>query len=344
MRMQLPVIAISLRHLALPVLLAATLIPGAPAAPKLKLGTLTPAGTSYHSALMEMGAAWRKESGGTVDLTIFAGGRLGGEAEMVGLMKVNSLQAALLTAVGLSEIEPAVAALQNIPMVFRSFDEVDFVAEKLRSRLEERLAAKGFVVLFWSDAGWGRLFSNRPVLHPDDMRKLKLFTWSGCPEEVGVYKSAGFNAVPLETVDIVPSLQTRLIDAVPAPPFFAMVSQIDTRAPYMLDLNWAPLVGALVVRAETWNRIPSATRTALLASAAAAGRQIKAISRREMDEAVAAMEKRGLHVTKVTPEVESEWRQVAEAVYPGIRGSIVPADIFDQTLQILAEYRAGRKP
>jgi TRAP-type C4-dicarboxylate transport system substrate-binding protein len=228
-------------------------------------------------------------------------------------------------------------------MGFRNFDEVDYVGEKLRPLLEERLAGKGFVVLFWSDAGWVRFFSNQPVMHPDDMRKLKLFTWSGSPEQVGLYKSAGFNAVPLETVDIVPSLQTKLIDAVPAPPFFAMVSQIDSRAPYMLELNWAPLVGALVVRKETWDKIPAETRARLLTAAATAGREIKAISRREMNESVTAMEKRGLKVTKVTPAVEAEWRALAEAVYPRIRGPIVPAEIFDETLRILAEYRAGQK-
>src|SRR5512142_3052002 len=242
------------------------LIAPAPAAPRIKLGTLAPAGTSYHQSLMAMGEAWRKDSGGAVDLTIFAGGKLGGEAEMVGLMKMNSLQAALLTAVGLSEIEPAVTSLQFIPMVFRDFAEVDYVGDKLRAQLEARIAAKGFVVLFWTDAGWVRFFSNQRVVHPDDLRKLKLFTWAGDPVQVALYKSAGFNAVPLETVDIVPALQTKLIDAVPVPPFYAMVSQIDARAPYMLELNWAPLVGALVVRAETWNRIPAETRGALLAA------------------------------------------------------------------------------
>ncbi len=341
--MQLPVMANPLRRLALPALLAATLVPGAPAAPKLKLGTLAPVGTSYHNTLMAMGEAWRKESAGTVDLNIFAGGRLGGEAEMVGLMKVNSLQVAMLTAVGLSEIEPAVTALQSIPMGFRNLAEVDYVGEKLGPMLEERLAAKGFVVLFWTDAGWVRFFSSRPVLHPDDMRKLKLFTWSGSPEQVALYKSAGFNAVPLETVDIVPSLQRGLIDAVPEPPFFAMVSQIDSRAPYMLELNWAPLVGALVVRKDTWEKIPAGTRAALLAAAATAGREIKAISRREMNASVTAMEKRGLKVTKVTPEVEAEWRACVEAVYPRIRGPIVPAEIFDESLRILAEYRVQKK-
>jgi TRAP-type C4-dicarboxylate transport system substrate-binding protein len=331
------------RRLAAPALLGALLAVGAQAAPKLKVGTLVPAGSSAYKALMTMGEAWRKESAGAVELNIFAGGKLGGEAEMVGLMKVNSLQAALLTVVGLSEIEPAVGGLQLIPMGFRDLNEVDYVGDKLRPLLDQRMAAKGFVVLFWADAGWVRFFSNRRVTHPADMRKLKLFTWSGNPEQVGIYKSAGFDSVPLETVDIVPSLQTGLIDAVPTIPFFAMASQIDSRAPFMLELNWAPLVGAFVVRADTWSRLSVDTRAAMLKVASIAGREIKAISRREMDESVAAMEKRGLTVTRVTPEIEAEWRALAEGVYPKIRGPIVPADIFDETMRVLAEYRAGQK-
>jgi len=322
-------------------LASAALTLRATAASKLKLGTLAPVGTSYHKTLMAMGEAWRKESTGVVDLNVFAGGKLGGEAEMVGLMKVNSLQAAMLTAVGLAEIEPAVTGLQNIPMGFRDLDEVDFVGEKLRPMLEARLAAKGFVVLCWSDAGWVRFFSSKPVVHPDDLKKLKLFTWSGNPAAVEIYKSAGFDAVPLETADIVPSLQTKLIDAVPVPPFFAMAGQVDTRAPHMLELNWAPLVGALVVRKETWDKFPAELRTTLLKSAAEAGREIKAAGRREMDESVAAMVKRGLKVSKVTPEVESEWRQAAETVYPKVRGGLVPPDIFDQTLKLIGEYRSS---
>jgi len=332
----------SLPRLVVATLLAAGLATMLPAAPKLKLGTLAPKGTSYDKSLRVMGDAWRKASNGAVDLNIFPGGTQGGEAEMVGLMQTNSLQAAMLTAVGLAEIETGVTGLQNIPMGFRNLDEVDYVGEKLRPLLEARMAAKGFVVLFWTDAGWVHFFSNQPVTHPDDLRKLKLFTWSGHTAQVDLYKSAGFNAVALETADIVPSLQTRLIDAVPAPPFFAMAGQMDTRAPYMLELNWAPLVGALVIRKETWDKIPAETRAAMLAAAAVAGREIKAAGRREMGESIAAMEKRGLKVTKVTPAIEAEWRAIAEAVYPKVRGTMVPVDIFDEALRLLAEYRAAQ--
>jgi TRAP-type C4-dicarboxylate transport system substrate-binding protein len=310
------------------------------AASRLKLGTLVPVGTSYHKSLMTMAEAWRKDSGGTVNLNIYAGGKLGGEAEMVGLMKLDSLQAALLTTVGLSEIDRGVAGLQNIPMGFRSLEEVDYVGEKLQPMLEKRLEEKGFVVLFWSDAGWIHFFSKKPATTPDEMRKLKMFSWSGFPAQVEIYKSAGFNAVPLETADIVPSLQTGLIEAVPLPPFFAMAGQVDSRASHMLELKWAPIVGALVVRKEPWEKLPGGVREKLMKSAKVAGSEIKAAGRKEMTESVAAMEKRGLKVTKVTPEVEAAWRKAAEAVYPEVRGKLVPEDIFDEATKFISEYRA----
>src|SRR2546421_9817019 len=95
----------------------------------LRLGTLAPAGTSYHKSLKAMGEKWRQASGGAVRLTIFPDGTQGGEADMVGLMQTGNLDAGLLTAVGLSEIELAITALQSMPMSFRSLDEVDYVGE-----------------------------------------------------------------------------------------------------------------------------------------------------------------------------------------------------------------------
>jgi TRAP-type C4-dicarboxylate transport system substrate-binding protein len=307
---------------------------------KVKLATLAPTGSSYHQSLLALRETWKKASNGGVDLIVYADGKLGGEADTVNLMSVKSVQASMLTAVGLAEIELGVAGLQSIPMGFRNLDEVDYVGEKLRPLLQERLEKKGFVVLFWTDAGWVRFFAKKPFATPDEFKKLKLFTWAGNPSQVEIYQSAGFNPVPLETADILPGLQTGLIEAVPAPPIFALAGQMDARAPYMLDLNWAPLVGACVIRKETWDKIPAELHDALFKAAAAAGAEIKANARKESAESVKAMEKRGLKVMKISAEQEAGWRRAAEAIYPKIRGTLVPADVFDQALAAIREYRA----
>jgi TRAP-type C4-dicarboxylate transport system substrate-binding protein len=110
----------------------------------------------------------------------------------------------------------------------------------------------------------------------------------------------------------------------------------------MLDLNWAPLIGACVVRKESWEKVPANLRQKLLESAATAGKEIKESGRTESEKSVRAMAKRGLNVTRMTPELEAEWRRAAEEVYPRIRGKLVPADVFDEVLRFIREYRAAK--
>src|ERR1700712_5524337 len=125
----------------------------------IRLGTILPSGTAQLQALQALGEQWQKASGGLVKLTLYPDGRLGGESEMVKKMRIKQLNACVLSVVGLSEIDPGVGGLQLMPLAFRSWEEVDFVREKLRPRLEEQLRAKGYEVLFWADAGWVRFFS-----------------------------------------------------------------------------------------------------------------------------------------------------------------------------------------
>jgi TRAP-type C4-dicarboxylate transport system substrate-binding protein len=85
-----------------------------------------------------------------------------------------------------------------------------------------------------------------------------------------------------------------------------------------------------------------AGRDALRRSGEAAGVEMRALSRREQEQAVAAMRKRGLHVQPVSPQVEAEWRALAEGLYPMIRGRMVPAELFDEVQRLLVEYRAAQ--
>ena len=305
------------------------------------LGTLAPEGTSYHRMLLELREKWRAVPGGGVNLRIYAGGKMGGESKMVSQMRLGALDAALLTVAGLSEIEPAVSGLQNIPMMFHTLDELDYVSEKLRPMLSKRMEKAGFVPLFWGDTGWVRFFSKQPMLTPDDLKKTKMFTWAGNPEFTAMLKSGGLQPVPQETADIVPMLDTGLITSVSLPPFVALAGQVYSRAPHMLDLNWAPLTGALVVRKAVWDKIPAEAKEALLKASNEAGRSNKTQGRAESDKAVAAMKEKGLTVHKVTPELEIEWRKAAESFYPQIRSKLVPEDIFTEVERLLKEHRAA---
>ncbi len=304
----------------------------------VKLGTAAPEGSSWHTILPERGEEWRKASGGAVTLRIYPGGVLGDEPDMVRKMRVGQIQAAALTAVGLSEIDDAIAALQ-IPMMLDSWEELDHVREKLRPELERRLDEKGFVALNWGDAGWVMFFARRPFATPDDLRKMKLFVWAGDSRAVDLWKASGFNPIPLASTDILPGLQTGLIDAFDTTPLLALASQWFGLAPHMLDLRWAPLVGATVIDKRTWRKVPKESRPALLAAAEKAGQRLRGEIRAANDTAVKVMSQHGLTVHAAPPEVLAEWRRSAESAWPKIRGTLVPAAMFDEVRRLRDAYR-----
>jgi len=308
----------------------------------LRIGTLAPKNSLYHRQLLEVGEAWRNAQGGNAKYVVFPDGSQGGETELARRMRIGQLQGALLSVVGLHEIEPSISALQAMPLLFKSWDEVDYVREKMRPAMEKKFLEKGFVVLAWGDAGWVRFFSKDQAFRPDDYKKMKFFAWGGEADQQEIMKNLGYTPVPLETSDILPSIQTGMINVVPSTPYFALASQVYTIAPHMLEINWAPIVGALVVTKKAWDDMSPATQEVMRVAGEKAGAQIRTKARQEVEEAVEAMKKRGLQVNRPNAEQMREWQELAEKLYPRIRGTLVPAETFDEVFRHLKAYRATK--
>jgi TRAP-type C4-dicarboxylate transport system substrate-binding protein len=273
---------------------------------------------------------------------VFPDGAQGGEAEMARRMRIGQLQGALLSVVGLREIETSIAALQAMPLLFRNWEEVDYVREKMRPAMEKKFMDKGFVVLAWGDAGWVRFFSKDAALRPDDYKRMKFFAWGSEPDQQNIMKSLGYTPVPLETTDILPAIQTGMINVVPSTPYFALATQVYNSAPHMLEINWAPIVGALVVTRKAWEGMSPEVQKAVRSASDKAGAEIRTKARQEVEEAVDAMKKRGLTVNKPNAAQMKEWNDLAEKLYPRIRGTMVPTETFDEVMAHLKTYRAGQ--
>jgi len=311
------------------------------AADQLRIGTMAPKNSLYHRELMAVGEAWRTAQGDG-KYRVYPDGSQGGEVDMVRRMRIGQLQGALMSVAGLEAIEPSISALQLMPLMFRSWDEVDHVREKLRPAMEQKFFERGFVILAWGDAGWVRFFSKQPATLPADFKGMKFFAWGSEAAQQEIMKNLGYTPVPLEVSDILPAIQTGMIDAVPSTPYFALATQIYNSAPYMLDMNWAPIVGALVITRKAWEDMSPEVQAAVKAAGATAGDNIRQQARKEVDDAVAAMQKRGLTVTTPDDAQMAEWRALADTLYPQIRGTLVPADIFDEVVRELEAYRAGK--
>ncbi len=333
-----------MKRLLLSALLAVGLLGGlaTPAAAEeivIKIGTLAPTGSTWHTLLKEMAQKWKEASGGSVTMKIYAGGVLGNEGEQVKKMRINQLQAAALTTIGLHEISPDPQGV-DVPGFVDSWKTLDYVMQRMGPKLEKKLDEKGYVLLSWSEVGFVRFFSTKKFASINDLLKAKVFCWEGDPASAAAWKAGGFQPVVMASTDIVPSLQTGILDTVALAPLYAYQSRIFEKAKYMLDLPWSVLTGAMIVRKDAWEKIPADMRSKLLAITQEYGKKISIEVRKLDEEALKNMKAQGIEAIKPTdPE---NFLKVTQATYKVVRGRVVPEATFDE-VQKLAKEAQGQK-
>ena len=327
-----------MNHIALAFLLAA----GSASAQtvRIKLGTLAPQGSTWHQLLQQMAVDFSKASNGKVELKIYAGGTQGNEGEMIRKISIGQLQAASMTAIGLHEITPEPQA-EDVPFMIDSYEEYDYVHEKVRGELESAIAKKGYQVLQWGEVGFVYLFSTQPYKTPEDFGKGKVFTWNGDPGAEAAWKAAGFHPVVLSSTDLIPSLSSGMINIISESPLYAYTTHIFDRANHMLNLHWGFLTGATVVRKDTWEKVPPDLRTKLLEVAEEYSKKTRDDVRKQNDDAIVQMKKRGLKVDE--PANIEGWQKAAAKASDVVRGKVVPPGIYDEVKKYRDEYRAQHK-
>ena len=308
----------------------------------VKLGTVAPEGSPWHEALQEMGAEWQKISGGKIKLRIYPGGVAGDEPDLLRKIRIGQLHAAALTKSGLFSLAPDIDLI-TFPLMLRTDDELDHLIEKIGPEIEAQLAENGFKVLNWSSAGWVYFFSREPVLMPEDLQAQKFFFWGSDREYLELLKGAGFQPVPLAIHDLLPSLQTGLVDAFAAPPVAALSFQWFSLTANMADLRWQPLPGATVISMKTWRKIPAEMRPRLEKAAAAAGARIRDRIAELNKEALKVMEEHGLKINRVSPQGVEYWRsEFHKKGGDRFIDTRFSREAYDRVRLILEDYRRSR--
>ncbi len=299
----------------------------------VKMGTLAPEGTDWHGMLIEMGQQWKSATKGKVQLRIYPGGVLGDERDMVRKMRIGQIQAAGMTAEGLTEIVTDFSCY-FVPLVYQDSDDVNKVTEALLPGLEKQLEENGFKLLYLSDLTYAYWFSTSPIKIPSDLKNKKFFTWAGDFKWEQVYKKAGYNPVPLASTDILSALQTGLISTIPQPPIYALAQQSFGIADHMLDLKWGVLMAGIVVDLKTWNRIPNKYHEDLLSIAKAIQAKYADSNSNADRKAMDAMKQYGLKIHTPSESEKALWFQEVERVSFYLRGKVIPETIFDTVIKL----------
>lgn len=328
-----------IRTIAALIAFATLLGASAVSAQTIKLGTLAPKGSPWFDILQDMTAEWSEASGGAIKARIYPGGSIGDETDMIRKMLIGQLQGAVLTSEGLGRIVPEIRVLQ-LPMWYRSDEELDHVRAGLTAEIEALFEKRGFKVLNWGDIGWIRLFARSPAPSPADLQSQKLFCWAGDQTTCDAWKRQGFTSVPLAFTDIFSGLQSGMIDAVFTAPVPALSYQWFGLANQMTDVKLFKMIGATIVSMKVWNKIPTDIRAQVLASAVEAGTASEARIRGFEARSIEVMQEYGLTVHPLTPELREAWEIRSRDAYPILLDGIVSPELVTRAEQLRAEFRS----
>jgi len=321
------------------VLLAAAC--AAPAAPvTLKFATLAPEGSAWMQTFEKLKAEAAEATGGAAKIRVYPAGVMGEEKDVLVKIKAGQLDGGGFLGNGIARICPEANALM-FPMTFRSPEEVDAAMKALTPWLEERCRANGYVVLGWTEVGFSHVMGNRPVKGLDDFRGAKVWSIPNEPMLAALFKTAGISTIPVPVADVLPALQTGLLDTVYAPPLAAVSMQWTGRVKYRNDLRLAYTFGGLFVAETSWNRLPEEARAKVLAISRRLTTELTAEVRKSNAEALEVMAKAGIEVTHATDADAEGLRKVSDETRQRLRGDLFPAEADDRIQSFLKDHRAG---
>jgi TRAP-type C4-dicarboxylate transport system substrate-binding protein len=309
-----------------------------PAAITIKVASLVPEGSPWHRALLKIAEKWREISDGRILVKIYAGGVAGDETDAIRKMRINQIQAAMVTGKGLAYIHPDFYVYQ-LPFVARNDEELDYLFLRLRPELEELLEKKGFTLLAFTKSGWLHFFASREATTPEQMMRLRLFSLQGHAGIDQAMEDIGFQIVSLRANDVFAALQGGMVEAFTAAPLVAASMQWFVLAPNMNNFNWTPLTGALIMTDEAWSMIPPSLHPQLLSSAETIMDDLYAEAMEVESQAIEIMKENGLVIHPVSTESLEKWRELVDAGFSMLIGDTISAEIYEQTMEILQEYR-----
>ena len=309
----------------------------------IKLGSLAPEGSPWDKALRRIAADWYTASDGRLRVRVFPGGIAGDEPSMVRKIRINQLQGAAITGIGLGSISEDLYAVQ-LPLLIRTSGEMDYVMEKMEPALDCLLEEKGFTMLSWFLAGWAHLFSKTPVVTPQDAKRLRLQVDYSSPTIVQAWEKLGFRVVPIASTEVLAALQSDLVESFLMTPLTAAAMQWFGLAKNMMDMPIAPMLGGIVISNRVWAGIPEEIKPELHAIVQ---RHLAALNEETValeQEALALMLGGGLQIHEISGQAEAEWEGLMEEGMDLITGTVVSARMLSEVRRHLAEYRGRRKP
>jgi TRAP-type C4-dicarboxylate transport system substrate-binding protein len=324
-----------------PVLMLLLLILSSSAAAiTLKVATLAPDGTSWMKLMREGAAEIADRTAGRVKIKFYPGGVMGNTGSVLQKMRIGQLHGGAFTGSDLARVYPD-AQLYSMPLVFHSYEEVDYVRQHIDETLIKGFADNGMVVLGISDGGFAYIMSKAPLRRLSDLKGHKVWMPEGDVLTEAMLESAGVSPIPLPVADVYTGLQTGLLDTVAGIPTGVIAFQWYTSVRYLTDVPLMFLTGMLTIDSKAFDRIKPGDQKIVREVTDATFRKLDAVNRSDNESARSALQNQGIEFVHPDMSERNNWEIIAKQGREKMvsRAHYTPA-LVEEMLGYIQEFRA----
>jgi len=315
------------------------LAPSVASARTLKIATLAPEGTTWMKAMRKGAETIAARTDGRVRFKFYPGGVMGNDSTVMRKIRIGQLHGGALVGGELANVYPDIQ-IYSLPMLFRSYDEVDYVRGQVDAVLRERLETHGFVPLGLSEGGFVYLMSTKPIRATADLAGQRVWVPEGDVISATTLKKMGVSPVSLNIGDVYTGLQTGLVDTIGSSPTATIAFQWHTRLTHLTDFPLLYLVGALVVDGSVFKRLSEADQVVVREVMDEIFQGLDRLNRAENEEARGALQRQGMIFVRPDKDEVQRWNDVADDARESLkRRGAYSAELFELMMGHLKTYR-----
>ena len=307
-----------------------------------RIATLAPEGSTWMKILGRGAEEVSKATGSRVSIKYYAGGVQGDEKDVVAKMQLGQLDGGAMTSIGLSMIDESIRVIE-LPMLFKSVEELDYVRKKMWPVFQARFLKKGYYLSEPGDVGFLFFYSAEPVKTIADLGKAKVWLWGEDKIVKAMFKRMSVNGVPMGVPDVLPALNTGRINATYASPLAAVALQWYTKAKYATSLPMAYGIAGTLLRKASWDKLSAEDQKATEKTFRIQAQKLKKAVRSDNERAAKAISRAGVKTIDTPSAMATEFDKHAQSVWQELVGKVYSKEDLAQVLKYRAEFRAGAK-
>ena len=306
---------------------------------EIRIATLAPSGTPWMELLERAAAEITEKTDKRIKIKYYSGGQQGDERDYIRKIGLGQLDGAAVTAMGLSLIDPSILVLE-LPLLFKTQEEVDHVATKMWPYFQKKFEAKGYRLADRGELGWIYLFSKNKVSTMADLRKQKLWVWGTDSLGSTTLDKLKIQGVPLGVPEVDAALTSGRVNAVFSSPLGAIALQWYTKVKYMSSTPMVFAIGATVFSLESAKKISKDDQKIIETIAKRNQKKARATIRKANEEARATILRKGVTVVEPAKEMVDELTKIATDVQAELTGKVFSKAELEMVIKYRDEYRS----